>query len=67
MLYLIVQNKDIYPFSFDTRADFKHFCEEWNMLSEYDIMIIELDFQDANRIVKPEIIWRAGEGWLYDL
>lgn len=64
MLYLIVQNKDIFPFSFDSRSDFKHFCDEWNIISGHDIMVIEISFHDEHR---SEIIWRAGEGWLDDL
>lgn len=67
MLYLVVQNKDIFPFSFDSRSDFKHFCDEWNIISKHDIMVIEISFHDEHRIEKPVIIWRAGEGWLYDL
>ena len=61
MLYLIVQDKDIYPVNFDSRSDFKHFCDEWILLSKYDKMVIEISFHDK---LRSEIIWRAGEGWL---
>lgn len=60
MLYLIVQKDDVYTFTFENRKQFQEFCNKWQTISEYDLMIIEVD----PARFRPNIIWTVENGWL---
>ena len=60
MYYLIVQKGDVYIFIFENRKQFKEFCNKRQLLSEYDLMILEVD---PSR-VHSRVIWTAKNGWL---
>lgn len=60
MYYLIVQKDDVYTFIFENRKQFKEFCNKWQTISEYDLMIIEVDPTRC----KSHIIWSVENGWL---
>ena len=60
MLYLIVQENDVYTFIFENRKKFQEFCNKWQTISEYDLIIIEVDSARC----QSQIIWTVENGWL---
>ena len=60
MCYIVIQNQHAFEFIFDSLRAFRDFCDEWQILSEYDIMIIEINFIEKT----CRVVWKVNEGWL---